>query len=286
MLSIFSVPKPFAGHIGVIQRNALESWQRLPGVEVIVCGDEEGVAETAAELGATHISVVDRNDLGTPLIGSVFDQARLHARNPNLCYANADVILFGDLLEATRRVAARMPSFLIAGQRWNLDLRQRIDFGRPGWEPRLRAEVARAGLRQPPWGSDYFVFPRRLDLGAFPSFAVGRPRWDNWLIYRARRSRVPVIDASRRATVVHQNHDYAHIPRRSSRSQQGGDLRWEGPEAEANRGIAEGTMGREFVIHLQDATHVLGKRRLWRALGPRRLLRRWQVRGALRPAAT
>ena len=32
-------------------------------------------------------------------------------------------------------------------------------------------------------GSDYFVFPRTTDFG-IPSFAVGRPGWDNWMMGR------------------------------------------------------------------------------------------------------
>ena len=37
---------------------------------------------------------------------------------------------------------------------------------------------------------------------------IGRPGYDNWLIWRARRSRIPVIDATKELTAVHQNHDY------------------------------------------------------------------------------
>ncbi|NBC18953.1 MAG: hypothetical protein GVY18_16755, partial [Bacteroidetes bacterium] len=52
MLTLFTIPKPFAGHIGVIQRNALESWRRLDSdVEIILCGDDAGVAKTADALG-------------------------------------------------------------------------------------------------------------------------------------------------------------------------------------------------------------------------------------------
>ncbi len=32
MLTLFTIPKPFAGHIGLIQRNAIASWTLLPGV--------------------------------------------------------------------------------------------------------------------------------------------------------------------------------------------------------------------------------------------------------------
>ena len=73
MLTIFTVPKPFDGHIGIIQRNAIQSWRCLrPACEVILCGDEPGTAETAAALGTDRIPAVDRNEFGTPLLSSVF----------------------------------------------------------------------------------------------------------------------------------------------------------------------------------------------------------------------
>ena len=45
MLTLFSTCKPFHGHNGVIQRNALKSWRLLhPDIEIILFGDDEGVA--------------------------------------------------------------------------------------------------------------------------------------------------------------------------------------------------------------------------------------------------
>jgi hypothetical protein len=46
MLTIFAIPKPFRGHIGVIQRNAICSWLELrQACEIILLGDDEGTAE-------------------------------------------------------------------------------------------------------------------------------------------------------------------------------------------------------------------------------------------------
>ncbi len=77
MLTIFTVPKPFRGHIGTIQRNAIRSWTRLrPECEVLLCGDDEGTAETAAELGVRHIAGIATNEMGSPLLSSVFAKAQ------------------------------------------------------------------------------------------------------------------------------------------------------------------------------------------------------------------
>jgi hypothetical protein len=51
MLTLFTTAKPFEGHSGVIQRNALKSWKLLhPDIEIILFGDDAGGAELAREL--------------------------------------------------------------------------------------------------------------------------------------------------------------------------------------------------------------------------------------------
>jgi len=68
LITLFSAPKPFTNsHIAMIQRNAIKSWTLLPDVEVILLGEEAGLAEAAKELGVKHISNVARNESGTPL---------------------------------------------------------------------------------------------------------------------------------------------------------------------------------------------------------------------------
>src|SRR5690242_2551814 len=114
MLTIFAVPKPFRGHIGVIQRNAIRSWTLLqPACEIILVGNEEGIAETAAEFGLQHVVNVARNTFGTPLVSDIFKQAeRLSSRNL-FCYVNSDIILMSDLMEAIQRVKQKSRFLLV-----------------------------------------------------------------------------------------------------------------------------------------------------------------------------
>ena len=93
MLTIFGIPKPFEGHIDIIQRNAIKSWTLLhPDIEVILFGEEKGVKGVAEELGIRHEPHVNRNEYGTPLLDSVFDRAQEIARHPILCYVNCDLL--------------------------------------------------------------------------------------------------------------------------------------------------------------------------------------------------
>ncbi|MEW6406503.1 MAG: hypothetical protein AB1649_32365 [Chloroflexota bacterium] len=210
-LTIFTAPKPFTNpHINIIQRNALEAWTRLADVEVILIGDEPGIPEAAQEFGVRNVPQVKRDEKGIPLVSAVMEIGHQYSHSPVLCYANADMILMADAVEAARQVAAQVKDFLLVGQRWNLDLIEPFDFS-GDWEARLRAEVDKRGEFYSPWGIDYFIFPHHL-YTEVPDFTIGRPAWDNWMVNHARTTFGLAIDASRQVLVVHQNHDYSHLP--------------------------------------------------------------------------
>jgi hypothetical protein len=244
MLTIFTIPKPFIGHAEIIQRNALQSWLRLvPPCEIFLCGDDQGVKETAAEFNVHHLPNIKKNEFGTPLLNSAFDAVRREASMPLLCYVNADIIITQSLIDAVRRV--NFKEYLLIGQRWNLDVQDLIDFDDPSWEKDLFIRLSEEGELQPPFGSDYFIFPKEIDW-RLPEFAVGRPGWDNWIIYRARSLHIPVVDATVAGKVIHQNHNYAHIPSGINTQT------FEGPEALNNR-LLMGSKDTSF--NVGDATH-------------------------------
>ena len=212
-LTIFTAPKPFTNpHIRTIQRNAIQSWKALgEDVQVILVGEEAGMAKTAAELGVLHLPDVRRNDSGTPLVSSIFEVARAACSSPYLAYINADILVQPDFLTGTRQAASCGANFLLVGQRWDLDVRTPLDF-RPGWLERLQTDLGARGKLHSRGGSDYFIFPRTC-FTQVPDFAIGRAGWDNWMIYECRRRGWPCVDATESIQIVHQNHDYSHLPR-------------------------------------------------------------------------
>jgi len=240
ILTIFTTPKPFTNpHIATIQRNALANWQALgSGVSVIVLGDEEGAARAAAQYGALHLPHVARNKEGTPLISDLFEQARLNADSPLLAYVNADILLMPDFVETAKRVMETQKHFLLVGQRWDLDVTEPLDFT-DGWDLALRQRAQQQGKLHPPAGSDYFIFPKD-DYRGMPDFAIGRAGWDNWMIYWARRQGWPTIDATRDIFIIHQNHDYSHLP--------GGLPHYRQPETFDNIRLAGGRMITRFML--------------------------------------
>jgi hypothetical protein len=211
VITIFTAPKPFTNpHINVIQRNAIQSWTKLPDVEVLLMGDEMGMAEVAAEYGARHVADVPCSEAGLPLISGMFDQAREESGNPLLAYVNADIILLSDFVQAAKRVAELEEKFLLVGQRWNLDVTELIDFS-PGYEEKLRVRVREEGSLFTLKASDFFVFPRGMFIDV-PGLVVGRAGWDNWMMYHGATQPWPAVDVTADVVCIHQNHDYAHLP--------------------------------------------------------------------------
>lgn len=251
LLTLFTAPKPFKNaHISLIQENAIKSWQQLgQRIQIVVVGSEDGLREACERLGVLHLPGVARSVYGTPLVSSIFSLARGVNSSPFLAYLNADIILFPDFLEKLLQVSNQTEKFLMVGQRYDLAVSESIDFSE-GWEANLRQKMKTNGRLHPKTGSDYFAYPRST-FDQIPEFAVGRAGWDNWMIYRARRMHWSVVDASASVDIIHQDHDYAHLP--------GGQPHYRLPETGENIILAG---GRRAIFDLNDATDVLVDGRL------------------------
>lgn len=210
-LAIFTAPKPFVDpHITTIQRNAIKSWKALgTRVDIWLVGDEAGVKANAFDLGVGYQPEVQRNPQGTPCIDSIFNLVRESNSHRYMCYVNADILLFPDLLETMDRVIEQFQHFLVIGRRWDAPIKEPLNIF-PGWHKEFIEKTLKTAKLHRAAGSDYFLFARD-QFEDIPPFAVGRAGWDNWMIYKARLEQWPVIDATADIQVIHQNHDFSHF---------------------------------------------------------------------------
>jgi hypothetical protein len=258
-ITLFTIPKAFQGHNNIIQLNAVRSWMSLrPRCEIIFLGNDAGTSDLAAELGISHYPDIDCNEYGTPLISSIFSQATKYSRTDTMCYINADIILLNDFLPSVRRVLRKR--FLIVGRRWDLDIDELINYNDPDWEKQLRERVRKNGVLHASSGIDYFCFPKGL-YEDIPPFAIGRGSWDNWLLFRARQLKTPIIDATAAITAIHENHDYSHL-------KDGANHFTKGIEMKPNLEMAGGV---NHLFSLDYATHLLTGQGVKTALTPRHI---------------
>ncbi len=265
MLTIFTTEKPFSGHTGIIQRNALQSWKALHrDLEIILFGADEGAAEAAREFGLRHEPHVERNAWDSTRLDYLFARAQAIARHEILCYINCDIILMQDFWRAIERVRAVHREFLMVGRRWDTDITEPLPFDQSrerhspewrlsDWQADLRHLALTRGRKCTAEWIDYFAFSRGLYGPDMPPFVL-RVFWDNWLVWKALDSGKPVIDASRAVMAVHQNHDYSYHP-------QGKAGIWSGEEAGLNGQLAGGW---RHLRTIADATEVLPPEKLKR----------------------
>jgi hypothetical protein len=261
MLTVFSIPKAFAGHIGRIQRNAIRSWAQLePRPEIVLLGNDEGTGDIAREVGARHIPDIARNAHGTPLLNDAFRQAEAGASGELMCYVNADIVLTAEFAEAVEAVCAKLATFLVVSRRINVDTdglvldgteTDKVDAGKARNSTTQRGSelcnrALNAGISGDHTAIDVFVFTKGM-YGGMPDFAVGRLWFDQWLIKSARQRGIAVVDVSPMAPVLHQNHDYNHVS--------GGEERvWRGAEATENFRLYG---GEQHAYTLLSVTHEL-----------------------------
>jgi hypothetical protein len=262
MITFFTTAKPFMGHNGVIQRNALKSWTLVaPDAEVILFGDDEGAAETASALGIIHVAEVERVVLkaglastntvtrqGPKVLRSFFDAAQRMAQHDAVCYVNCDIVLTEDFAAAVANVRAATPEFLMVGRRWDTDVAEPIAFEQTDWKEQLRKRARTQGQQRSGDWIDYFVFRKGFYLGKLPELVIGRVHWDQWLVWKARTTGATVVDASEAVMAIHQNHDYGYHPA-------GKTGVWNDELSQKNYRLAG---GRWHLRTIDDATHVLG----------------------------
>jgi hypothetical protein len=211
-IAIVAAPKPFHGHAGLIQRNAIASWRALsPDAEILLGGEVDGIAAVADANAATLLGPIAPGVDGPPRVDDLFAKASRASTARLLAYVNADIILMPDWLEAVRRVSRLVAGgFLAIGRRIDLDVAAPIDFCDAAARHAVASMARSVGSPAARVCKDYFVFPREA-YPHVPPFTLGRAFWDNWMVHDARARGLPVVDVTARATAIHQNHDYAHL---------------------------------------------------------------------------
>lgn len=229
-LTLLSTPKRFSGIFDVIQTNAITSWTKLAQrPEIILFGRDEGTAELCEELGLIHVADVETTSAGTPLLSDMFMRGQQMASNKVVCWSNADLIFTDSLLDAADIVRRQHRPAYLVGRRRDIEQPNPLDFN-SNWQATLAERAHRSGELKPANWVDYFMFNRGL-FPELPPFAIGRPGYDLWLIWRAADLGAEIIDATAFVDAIHQRHDYSHVGSRS--------MAFTGPEAQQNAAIVD-----------------------------------------------
>lgn len=208
MITIFGTPKNFEGIFKIIQINAIRSWRSLSkDVEIIIFGKSEGAQKIANEVSAIYYPNIKCSKNGVPLLSDLFYKANKIASFDILLFINSDILLPKRFIYSIRNVKDKFSNFLLVGHRWDLKVENLINFNEAAAVSLFWEMSEMKSKKASPAAIDYFGF-RKNSLKKIPDFVVGRPGYDNWLIWYARRNFMPVVDISEEVKVIHQSHHY------------------------------------------------------------------------------
>jgi len=209
MLTIYSIVKGFDNkHIATIQRNAVQSWLWMfPDAQILWFGDDEPGAQEEADVYGVSLYPMERTESGAPLLPNVVSSAHELAKFDIRCLVNADIILEPSFEQAVRAVGRAFEKFLLVARRRCAMVDYPINFaGVPGepetWHERLMGLEWKDGRTD---AMDMFCY-RGDWLTDIPPFGVGRTAWDNWILSKARREKVHIVDGTAFTRVLHQEH--------------------------------------------------------------------------------
>ena len=208
-LTFVTTCKPFEGLDGILQRNAIGSWRAL-GIEVLILGDEPGVATVCAQLGCHHISQVERGPKNLPYISSIFAIAESEVRTEFYAYLNSDIVLGQGSGQGLRQAVDQIPeacNVLLTGRRRNIPLLSPLEFSEGGWTKDLEYLDQEYGTWDHDYAIDFFLVNKGW-LGPLPDLLVGRAGWDNWMLHHASSRGAMIVDGSETIRLYHPLHGY------------------------------------------------------------------------------
>ncbi len=208
MITIFCTPKNFDGIFNTIQKNAIRSWRQISEqIEIIIFGNSRGSKEISKEVNGIYYPDVKCSRNGVPILSDLFKIANKISSFDILLFINSDILLPKNIIEVITKANRMYSKFLLVGHRWDLEVKELINFNDFIALSRFWEMCRKKGEKDSPAAIDYFIF-RKNTLKNIPDFVIGRPGYDNWLIWYARRNFFPVIDISKDVIVIHQSHHF------------------------------------------------------------------------------
>lgn len=205
-LLFVSTMKPMLDEFITEQTNAVLSWKQLRlKPEIIIFGDDKGVAEFCTTHGIKNVSVVKKNYKDVPLINDIITQGYGYSNDADyVIYINADIILlddFCDTIEAFTRDFPNVKSCFLSAVRYDVRNYHLLDFAgewRKDLEESFRGEYAT------PDGIDIFVH-KKGNYGDMKEFAIARGYFDTWMLNYALRNFEVTVDMTSTVKIYHQH---------------------------------------------------------------------------------
>ena len=183
----------------------VRNWQSLrPYVIPVVFTNQASIADDCRRKGWDVLPVRISANGGIPVLKFMFLDAISTYNTTFYGYGNSDILFTDSLIEtlAWLKMSVKLDKpILIIGKRTNVNyvgVKEMVTWKKLSAVASSRGKLFR-GLAE-----DYFITTRFYPWKNIPEVVIGRPAFDNWLVYHTRKQNQTVIDATRTILAVHQ----------------------------------------------------------------------------------
>lgn len=202
---IISTFKPLIPEFIVEHTNSLQSWKRLRcKPKIVIIGDDQGVAELCANARVIHHPYVKKNNYGTPMINSIFEEGWKYVKDDDICvFVNGDIILTDSLCDTLDAFVNNFPdyakrTYFMTAVRNNWYNFTALDFNDAG----LKSIPEKNLKRERPDGIDLFIHRKGTYLN-IPDSGIAKFAYDTWLLLYAIDQFELCIDITETCQIIH-----------------------------------------------------------------------------------
>ena len=191
-----------------IHKNTIRNWGLMsPNIIPVLFADmnaSTSVVDYARQRKWHIFPIPKKSKGGIPILRHMFLEAQKLFETAFYGYANGDILFdkgLTDTLHGLIRLKKNLTDILIVGKRknWGIKRQQNVavleEIGKYAKSSQLFMACAQ----------DYFISTRDgYPWSTIPDFVVGRVGYDNWLVVTALTRRIPLVDATRTITALHQ----------------------------------------------------------------------------------
>ena len=179
----------------------------LPEIQLVIFLPEEKIASYNVPEGWHVLPISLKNCGGPPVLKNMFFDVYDLFDSTFYGYVNADILFNRGLVDTLytlrkSQVYKSTKQVLISGKRVDL-MMERYKLRHISSANEVDGLVRKGAIAHG-YAEDFFITTRQFPWQHIPDLVIGRPKYDNFLLYMARLHNVPVVDVSMTVVALHQ----------------------------------------------------------------------------------
>ncbi|KAK3085732.1 hypothetical protein FSP39_007925 [Pinctada imbricata] len=187
--------------------NTVLNWMSFyPIIQPVIFTTEKNLTKEVTNKGWLALPVRKAGRLNKlPVLRTMFSDVKKIVKSKFYSYSNSDILFTGNLIHTLFTIMTynftSKDVILIIGQRTNIFNVTKQEAS--AWET-IRTVAQSRGKIYLSWAIDYFISSDNYPWDRIPDVVVGRPAFDNWIVWYTKKKNYTTIDATATLLAVHQ----------------------------------------------------------------------------------